>query len=230
MDKLSAYIDSGKGKGFHFFWGISSILTLLISLFVYVTLSQIPHQVQVQKLLNEFPPVTIQNGSIIEPLNTLWTNADDFNDPAFTIDTRSEQPTEMERKDGIYLLKKHILIKVEDTIQTFPWPVEKTILTKQKLLDTFQDTLISITILIACVIFAILWIGLFLTTLLTHLSLWLIQRYNNRTKIARSAFIGWTSIVFLNVILITFGYGFSVLMMILLATIISVVGIFHTTQ
>ena len=229
MDRLSTYIDSGKGNSLRYFFWFSAFLTLISGILLYTSLRQLPYQEQVQNFLNTFPTVTIQNGRITEPVNTHWISLNTSGMPAFEIDTRSEQPSDTERGDGVYLLPTHILLKTNDMMQTLPWSKETTVLTRQKLIDTFQETLVSAVILTSGIMFAILWLGLILTTILTQIVLWVMRRRSHRSKITRSAFVGWTSVVVLNVGLILFGYGFSVVTMILLAGIIAVVGIFYTS-
>jgi hypothetical protein len=229
MDRLSKYIDSGKGKGWRYFFGFSIFLTLILGVFLYTSLRQVPYQEQVQRFLDTFPTVTIQDGRITEPLNTHWISPNTSDTLAFEIDTRSEQPSDAERRDGVYLLPTYILLKTNDMVQTLPWTEETTVLTRQKLIDTFQETLVLAIILTVGIIFIILWLGLILTTVLSRIILWIMRRRSHSCKVARSALIGWTSVVLLNVGLILFGYGFSVLTMILLATIIAIVGVFYTT-
>ena len=228
MDRLSAYIDSGNGSGFRCFFWFSAILTLLIGGFFYASLRQLPHQEQVQTFLNTFPPVTIQNGQITAPTDTVWTSPANPDNLVFTIDTRSHQPADADRADGIYLLTTHVLFKASGSIQTLPWPDGTTVLTRQKLLDTFQETLVSATVLSAAIIFAILWLGMALTILLTRLLLWVLRRHTARNKISRATCVGWTAVILLNTGLLFAGYGFSVLMMILMAGIIATVGILYT--
>ncbi len=228
MDRLSRYIDSGTGNGWRYFLGISIFLTLVVSIFLYISLRQVPYQEQVQSFLNTFPTVTIQDGRIAEPVNTHWISPNSSDALAFEIDTRPEQPSDTERSDGVYLLPTYILLKTNDMVQTLPWSEETTVLTRQKLIDTFQETLVLAVILSAGIIFTILWLGLILTTFLSRVILWIMRRRSHSCKVARSAFVGWTAVVLLNVGLILFGYGFSVLTMILLATIIAIVGVFYT--
>ncbi len=227
MDKLSHYIMHGKTNGTRFFLVFSLVLSLIVGGFFGLTLQHLPTQPKVRQLLADFPTVTIEDGMITSPVDTLWQSPGNESDITLTIDTRTTQPTPEERPDGIYLLQNEILLKSGAQIRTASWPTQQTVLTRETILKDFENSIPVAAMLLSVLVFAMLWLGLILTVLLTRFIVWLIRRSHPKSRITRAALVGWSAIISLDILLLFLNHGFSLLTALILGTCIATIGLFY---
>ncbi|MDY6407144.1 MAG: DUF1189 family protein [Pseudomonadota bacterium] len=221
MDTLTRYIQQGKkltgGKLFLIF----IILTILTVGCVGGRLYHKLSEPDMQNFLAEFPSIEIENGVIISPDKTIWEKKLADNQFLFQIDT-TQNTAKTLPKNGIVLTKKQVILSYNGQEKAYPLPPEKVVINKTVLEQFFQIVIVNTCVFIGIMLFIILLLGQASTTILSAGLLWLFKTDVNSDSRRRASFIGWLSVLALNIGLRFAGYGFSLLGCVGIATLISV--------
>ncbi len=123
MNKLSAYITSGSGFGIKILLIASALIAIILAIIGRTAAS--PAIPGIQDTLNQLLPVTIENGTITAPADTIKTAVfrlhEDGKEAGLPVilDTTSRQTEPRNLKPGIYIQQQSIIVASSKKITTY---------------------------------------------------------------------------------------------------------------
>ena len=230
MDRLSLYIQNGEKLTLKKVFMVFAILTLIWSGIIYTLSSYLIKTPEVQQFIKDVPTIDIQNGQVIEPIDTVWHKTLPMADAVLYIDTTQDEMTSFPEPTAFYLTRKKIYMAVQGQVQEESLSNENISINQEVLLKAAQSLVPRLTLLVAGLTLLFLWIGWGGTYLLGRLFLGWRTQPTDREVVKRAAYIGWLSVFGLNVILLILGHGLGLLGAILTATAISVFSVIYTSH
>ena len=116
MQKIIDYVIKGKGIGALWLLLFSALFAFISAYKLHRELPQaVPY---IQQFADEFLPITIENGKVVTPEETVKTHTYDFGGESFvvTIDT-TKDVIEEGAKPGIYLTKSYLYSVANDEVR-----------------------------------------------------------------------------------------------------------------
>lgn len=207
---------------------IFGIIALIFSGIIYLLSTHLLGTKEMIEFIDQIPTIQIENEQVITPTNFVFEKKIPFTDSYVLIDTTKEEPTQTV-ESGVMMTKTHIVISMGGQIQMYRLPMEKqtvdSAFIKQLLKQGIQNMAVALTV----VLFILLWLGFMLTLILTHLILMILKRQIVKDVIKRSVFVGWLSVIALNIVLLGFGYALSFFIIVLVALAISLFCLFNSS-
>lgn len=217
MEKIMQYVRAGKGKGLIFLLAAAVVLTF----FGIVIVKQIYSGFEPQFMLaaDEFLPITVQNGKIVNPAGVykkidfkFGEATDDRDVLPIVFDTREAVSIMPEAKLGIFIMTDVVYVISANKIEKVYLPDgvwDKDNVKKQ--LDSFVSMFsLIIAVLMICFVFLFLLIKTIIIAWLSKFGLKAMQR-NDLTDISMIMRMSALVVALLDVIVICVGffYGFS---------------------
>lgn len=123
MDKIVNYIKRGRGFGFIFLLAAAVLKTIPIMMDLKVAYTDL--QPKMMLIANDFLPIKVENGKIVEPSNTyknvkLQLGSNDKNDVLpVVLDTREETSVVPNEKEGLFIMTDMIYFVMGNRIQKY---------------------------------------------------------------------------------------------------------------
>ena len=124
MDRLLFYVKNGKGIGFLFLLAAAVLSTMLIMINVRSVYAELKPEIVL--VANEFLPITVKDGKIIQPLNTykkieidLENKQNDQNLFPIVLDTRENIDAPLLGKQGLFITKDTVYFASPEEIKKF---------------------------------------------------------------------------------------------------------------
>ena len=143
MDKIITYIKRGSGFGFIFLLAIAVLRTIPIML--ELKSSYVDLQPKIMLIANDFLPITVKDGKIIEPANTykkLELQLGDRNSKStplpVVLDTREETSVVPNEKEGLFVMTDMIYFISDKRIQKYN--LQDGIMDKEKFEKALETT------------------------------------------------------------------------------------------
>ena len=224
MDTLTKYIQNGKKLTALKLFCVFFLLTILIVCAMGIKLHYALSSDEFKTFLAEIPVIEIEGGTVTKPEKTVWSKKMTGEQFLFQIDTTNDQ-LENPPENGIALTAKKVVFTLNGQVKEYPLPQKKVVVDTSFLLHLMQMIALNTCVIIGIILLLLFLLGQVSTSILTSFCLWLFKKEVFADQIRRSAFVGWLSVLFLNIILMIAGYGLPLLTCVLIATIISVFGL-----
>ena len=123
MDKIVNYIKRGRGFGFIFLLAAAVLKTIPIMMDLKVAYTDL--QPKMMLIANDFLPIKVENGKIVEPSNTyknvkLQLGSNDKSDVLpVVLDTREETSVVPNEKEGLFIMTDMIYFVMGNRIQKY---------------------------------------------------------------------------------------------------------------
>lgn len=219
MDKLNAYIQNGKqltgNKLFLTFSGIALALALLF----YIFTSVIIKNSEIQTVLQDIPTITIKNGIVQSPQT--WEKEIPSLNLSLSIDASSDTP-KIKKNNSVYLGKTRYIVMTQGINQEYIFQGFNGEITKNDIVNYLKKGMTQATLFIAVFILLFLYLGYYGTYFLSKCILILLKKTIIIGTLKRSSFVGWISVMMLNLILFFFNAGMGWLIAVPIASTIAV--------
>ena len=229
MDTLTHYIQKGKKLTVLKLFSVFFLLTVLIVGVAGVRMNYALSQPDFKAFLTEIPLIEMKDGTVIKPADKVWEKKLADDQFLFQIDTTKEK-IDNPPANGIILTRKNIIFTLNSQVKQYDLPQKEVTIDTPYLLNLFRMIVVNTCVLIGIILLLVLLLGQASTSVLTSFCLWLFKKPASEAQIRRSSFVGWLLVVFLNICLKMFGYGFSLIMCVFIATAISVFGLIWTDK
>ncbi len=169
MEKIMQYIKAGKGRGLIFLLAAAVVISFVGIIF----LKQIYNSAEPKFMLvaDEFLPITVQEGKIVNPIDTYkkvdfkFGNVLDNSDVLpIVLDTRKETSTIPEAKLGIFIMTDIVYIISPNKIEKFYLP--DGVWDKDAVKNYFDSFISTVSLFIAGLLVAILFLFLLIKTII----------------------------------------------------------------
>ena len=124
MDKILNYIRNGRGYGFIFLLAVAVLKTIPIMVELKSVYTDL--QPKIMLIANDFLPINVENGKIVEPVNTykrlglqLGESNNKNAEVPVVLDTREETSVVPNEKDGLFIMTDMIYFVAGDRIQKY---------------------------------------------------------------------------------------------------------------
>ena len=128
------------------------------------------------------------------------------------------------------LTQHNLIFTLNDQVKQYPLPQEKVVIDTPFLTKLVRMLIFNTCLVIGFILLIVFLLGQASTSMLTSFCLWLFKKEFPAEKIRRSAFVGWLSVVFLNVALRMVNHGFTLIVCVCIATGISVFSLIWTNK
>ncbi|MBR6412879.1 MAG: hypothetical protein IKS41_06970 [Alphaproteobacteria bacterium] len=220
MDILTNYIQNGKKLGFLKLSLYFLIIVLLIVIGIGSWLYYMLSRPVFQTFLNEIPEIEIQDENIVRPENKVWEKKFADGDFLFKIDTTRDTLDTLP-ENGIILTKKSYSLTLNNQTQEYQLPKEKIIINSSFLTKLIHMAILNTCIISGIMLWLIFWLGQVSTSILSSFVLWFCKKKTDKENITRASFIGWISVMAINIALRFTGQGFALLTCVLISTAIA---------
>lgn len=224
------YIGNGKGRGVKYFFIFSLILFVIGSVAAKLYFAnEFEKNPAVNDFLNRMPVIEIEDGQIVKPENALIVVPfiQGFNS-GLIVNTTDSEPMNLNFDNGIYFIKDKAVLKVRDdmNVRVQEIPLEQfgdVVINRSSVLRWVEGIADGFIVFFGFVFFLILWIGFGL--LIAVLSLFFVILGNKLPDgaIGRASFVTWSGVITFDLILVLFGYGFSLPAAFGIAAILSII-------
>ena len=227
MDKLNNFIQNGKQLTIkNIFLTFTSISLIMGSVFYLLTYLLI-NRSDVQSVLNDIPTITIQDGIVQSP--QIWSREIPKLDLVLSIDNTSDTP-KTNQGNFLFLGKSKYIMSTQGIIQEYILSGYSGEITKNTIISFLKKGMIQTALFIALFILIFMYLGYYGSYFFSKFILTLFRKIPTTDIIKRASFVGWISVMILNLILVFFNAGFGWIVAIPTASVISVFCILKGKQ
>ena len=227
MDKLNNFIQNGKQLTVkNIFLTFTSISLIMGSIFYLLTYLLI-NRSDVQSVLNDIPTITIQDGIVQSP--QIWSREIPKLDLVLSIDNTSDTP-KTNQGNFLFLGKSKYIMSTQGIIQEYILSGYSGEITKNTIISFLKKGMIQTALFIALFILIFMYLGYYGSYFFSKFILTLFRKIPTTDIIKRASFVGWISVMILNLILVFFNAGFGWIVAIPTASVISVFCILKGKQ
>ena len=220
MDKLSNYIKNGKPLTFSKLGIIFLLVTFVLTGLGFALGTYLFYRPDFQDFIRDIPPVEIQDAQVQKPLDLTWERDLEHDEFRLRIDTTKDTSSDT-FANGFLLTRQKLYVYFKGQAKEIELPKEKTIINTQVISKALFRGIINLILLSGALLFLLLWIGYLGTWLFSRFAFWCLQKSADKEVLSRSLLVGWLSVFGLDFLLFLFGYGFSISMGILFASLIT---------
>ena len=220
MDKLSNYIKNGKPVTFSKLGIIFLLVTFVLAGLGFALGTYLFYRPDFQDFIKDIPPIEIQDGKVQKPLDLTWEKDLNSEELRLRIDTTKDTASGT-FENGFLLTRQKLYVYLKGEGKELQLPQEKTIINTQVISKVLFRGIINLILLSGALLFLLLWIGYLGTWLFSRFAFWCLQKSADKGVLSRSLLVGWLSVFSLDFLLFLFGYGFSLSMGILFASLIT---------
>jgi len=210
MEKIFDYVRNGKGKGFIFLLATAVLITIFWMFFIKQQYNEF--RPQLLSAANNILPITVENGKIIDPINTykkveIKFSEDDKEAFPIVLDTRLENSEVPEAKAGLFLMTNEVYAISPSKIERLAlkdgvWSTDKA----EELLDYYVG---GISLIISIVLIIVFFIGMLLKTLITAFIGRLIAKAQHKEEmLSFEVLMRLSALLIAAIEIIAFGCGF----------------------
>ena len=230
MDFLARYIQTGKQIGFRQLLKIFGLTAVLIAAVFGILCSYLMHQETIQQIIRDIPVIRVENGSVVQPVDTLWRK--ELSDVGISLLLNTtDQPSDLpERGNILYIEKSDYGVVINGQHEKYPLPQEAVTLDHEYINKILKQGILRMSVFVGLIILMTLGIGYAGVYAFSLLFLWLIQKKVPHAPVRRSALIGWVSVLILDIVLVLFGFGFGFHPAVAIATVISVFSVLKSGE
>lgn len=212
MDKLIAYIQNGEGRGIRPFFLFSIVLVLWLGFLVYLSIPILKDNPAMVAFAHKFPDISIVNGRVVSPSQIYISEIVPQTEYiSMILDTTTDTVHDIQAPAAIYMTVSQLYIKFLDQLQILPLDLfEDMVITPDDILEGMQLSIIAVSVMLILFTYLTVWLGYLFLYFLSVLLCWTLGMSVPHAKIGRVSAIMWISILILDLILWSFGYGFHV--------------------
>lgn len=228
MNSLANYIENGQGRGLKRFLLFTLLLGALFGVFLGMIIYKTA-DLKVQDFFKQVPQVEIKGGKIVAPENAyIAIPFLDEDEGGFVLDTTGAAP-KMVFQNGIYVTTDKVYVKNGVQLNMAGLSdVPDSVLTLKDVKSFVGKSVAMIAGALGFGLLIVLWIGYALLYLAIKLFFLIIARTTCPYVRGRSVFVAWSSIIMLDILLVIFGYGYSLPIAFVLALLLAILIVFKT--
>jgi hypothetical protein len=219
MDRLNNYIQNGKQLTTNKIFLIFSSIGLIAGCIFYILTYFLINSSDIQTVLNDIPTIIIQDGIVQSPQS--WNKEVPKLDLVLSIDISSDTP-KTTQSNFLFLGRNKYIQSTQGIVQEYILSGYSGEINKNTIISFLKEGMIKTAIFIALFILIFMYLGYYGTYFFSKFILVLLGKKTSTEITKKSSFVGWISVMLLNLILIFFSAGLGWLIAVPTASAISV--------